>query len=162
MTTIVIDIANGIAYSDSRTSFNGKPHKENTVKLFKKGNRIYFGAGDQNEILKAIHEMDKGVEPYLREDCHVGYLEKAFPDNIVVVYSRKQVFSLFGRWMKKYAQKKQCFFSETSINGKVVFGSGFDHARFAIDVCDESPSAAIRSAAEHDQYTNKIVQKLML
>lgn len=167
MTTIAVDLINGVVYSDSRMCFRDaqgqeKISTESAIKLTKHGNRIYFEAGSLSKIKIAQAQIEEGEDVRLDGSCTVGYMYKAFNSNIMVVYE-----AVDNPWYKRiFKGKKSTVVAHNTkfsiINGIAVFGSGYHHARYAIDNLGLSPADAIRYAATKDSGTNNIVQKIAL
>lgn len=162
MTTIVVDVKNLTVYSDSRCTIANDDTIENVLKIFDIDGAIYFGAGCRESVTTAILAIASGQEPVnYKGNFTIGWirLRAGFPVVEVRYFIKRWYHKYFGIEVKP---EKQTYYHFNSKNGCLVFGSGFEHARYAIDYLGYGPSEAIRYAASHDKGTNNVVHKLVL
>lgn len=162
MTTIVVDVKNLTVYSDSRCTVENEDPIDNVVKIFNIDGKIYFGTGCRESVTTAILALSSGQEPvHYKGNFTVGWirLSAGFPVVEVRYFTKKWYHKYLGIEVKP---GKQTYYHFNSKNGYLVFGSGFEHARHAIDYLGYGPADAIRYAAGLDKGTNNIVYKLVL
>jgi hypothetical protein len=178
MTTIIVDIQNRTIYTDKRTTrsrrktsvlglvdtWEREGHIDTTTKIVERGDKIYAGCGDREDIRLFIKHHDAGVN-YKVTECKVFVIHKESGEVYLHSPKRTTLWQSVGRLYKLLLWKTDDVSPNTVERldgdyGWLTAGSG---RRWAANYmyAGLNPEDCIRMASLHDQGTSDSYDKMV-